>query len=204
MGIPMGRGVLVQIGSKSPGLGFTLIELMVTLSVLAILAVAAAPSFADFFDRYRLRGAVDDVVSVISIARAESVKSGRDVRIDFAGTTTAWCVAANPAPAPASGLLIEPPSSCDCIAGTCSAMPDGQVLSVPVGVHGNVGASSATLALAFVFDSKLGLVRPLDAHAATFTSPAGKYSMAVNVNPLGQAGACVPTGQRAIAGVPSC
>lgn len=188
----------------SLGRGFTLVELMVTIAVLAIMLAAAAPSFADFFDKYRLRGAVDDVVSVISNARAESVKSGRDVRVDFAGAATAWCVAANPAGAPTAGQPIGNPPDCDCSTGTCGAMPDGQVLSVPVGAHGNVGASAPTLALAFVFNSKLGLVNPLAAQAATFTSPAGRYSMAVTVTPLGQASVCVPIGQRAIAGVPSC
>lgn len=71
--------------------GFTLIELMVTIAVLAILLAVALPSFADFFDKYRLRGAVDDVVSVISNARAESVKADRDVNISFGGTAPQWC-----------------------------------------------------------------------------------------------------------------
>jgi type IV fimbrial biogenesis protein FimT len=179
-----------------------LVELMVTLAVLAILLAAAVPSFADFFDKYRLRGAVDDVVSVISDARAESVKSGRDVRVDFAGTASAWCVAANPADAPTGGAAIGSPDDCDCSTGTCNSMPDGHVLEVSIGKHKGITASAATLAEAFNFDSKLGLVDPLTQHTATFTSPSGKYSMDVTVNPLGQASACA-TGP-AIAGVPSC
>lgn len=175
-----------------------------TLAVLAIMLAAAMPSFADFFDKYRLRGAVDDVVSVVSNARAESVKTGRDVRIDFAGAATAWCVAANPAAAPTAGQPIGNPPDCDCSTGSCTAMPDGQVLSVPVAAHGDVAASAATLGLAFVFDSQLGLVSALTPQVATFTSPTGKYSMSVTVNPLGQASVCVLPGQPAIAGVASC
>jgi len=184
--------------------GFTLIELMVTLAVLAIVLAAAVPSFRDFFDKYRLRGAVDDVVSVISNARAASVKTGRNVRIDFAGTTSAWCVAASPADAPTAGKAIGEPADCKCDEGTCKAMPDGQSLAVPVGEHAGVSADAATVAEAFVFDSKLGLISPLAAHAATFTSPSKKYSMDVVINPLGQASACVPTDKPVIAGVPSC
>jgi prepilin-type N-terminal cleavage/methylation domain-containing protein len=46
-------------------LGFTLIELMVTLAVMAVVLAAAAPSFADFFDKSRVRGAADGVISLI-------------------------------------------------------------------------------------------------------------------------------------------
>ena len=84
--------------------GVTLIELMVTIAVLAIVLAAATPSFTDFFDRYRLRGAVDDVVSVISNARAEAVKGDRDVAVSIGGTTGAWCVGANAAVEPEDAL----------------------------------------------------------------------------------------------------
>ena len=69
----------------SHGQGFTLIELMVALAVLAILAMAALPAYRDFFERYRLRGAVDDVTSVIATARAGAVKADRDVNVSIGG-----------------------------------------------------------------------------------------------------------------------
>lgn len=190
--------------AQSENSGFTLIELMVTIAVLGIMLAAALPSFADFFDKYRLRGAVDDVVSLLSNARAESVKTGLDVRIDFAGGSTAWCVAANPAVVPGGGAPILDPGNCDCTAGTCGAMPDGQSLVVPVGEHGNVSASAANVGQWFVYDSKLGLVGDLNAHTATLASPTGKYSLAIVVTPLGQANVCVPTGMPGIAGFVPC
>jgi prepilin-type N-terminal cleavage/methylation domain-containing protein len=48
--------------------GVTLIELVVAMTVLAILATAALPAYRDFFERYRLRGAVDEVTSAIAQA----------------------------------------------------------------------------------------------------------------------------------------
>ena len=71
----------MQIGSKSPRHGFTLIELMVALSVLAIMLAAAAPSFADFFERYRLRSAVDDTLNLFAAARQGAVEADRNVKI---------------------------------------------------------------------------------------------------------------------------
>lgn len=202
----MGSGVLVAIRASSGNSGFTLIELMVTLAVLAILAAIAAPSFADIIDKFRLRGAVDDVVSVIANARAESVKSGLDVRVDFAGTTGAWCVAANPAVVPTAGERIDTAADCDCSASTstCIAMPNENLLSVPVGSHTGVTVTPATVGKAFTFNSKLGVVSPLVTHSVTLISPAGKYFLAATVNPLGQASVCVPIGKPVIAGVSSC
>ena len=49
-------------------LGVTLVELMVSLAVLAILATVAVPSFVDFLDKNRVRGAADAVVSLVSSA----------------------------------------------------------------------------------------------------------------------------------------
>ena len=195
---------MVAIRASSGNSGFTLIELMVTLAVLAILAAIAAPSFADIIDKFRLRGAVDDVISVIANARAESVKSGLDVRVDFAGTTAAWCVAANPAIVPTAGERIDSAADCDCSAGTCVAMPGENLLSVPVGSHAGVTVTGATVGKAFTFNSKLGVVSPLVTHAVTLISPAGKYFLAATVNPLGQASVCVPIGKPLIAGVSSC
>ena len=49
--------------------GFTLVELMVAVVVLAILAALAVPSFNDFFERGRVRNAAEDLVSLVSNAR---------------------------------------------------------------------------------------------------------------------------------------
>ena len=182
--------------------GFTLIELMVTIAVLAIVLTAATPSFVDFFDKYRLRGAVDDVVSVISNARAASVKSDRDVNISFGGaSTTAWCLGANAAVEPSGGNPVGNAAACDCT-DTAQCTVGGERMALNVGQEGKVSVDS--VATTFGFSSKLGLINPLGTASATFTSPSGKYDITVNINALGQASACTPAAKPAIAGVASC
>ena len=66
---------------KHPG-GFTLIELMVTLAVLAILLAAAIPAFVDFRERAAVRGAGSELVSFWANAKMEAIK--RDVPITVA------------------------------------------------------------------------------------------------------------------------
>jgi prepilin-type N-terminal cleavage/methylation domain-containing protein len=191
----------MRLPYAKPEHGLTLIELMVTLAVLAIVMVAAVPSFVDFFDKYRLRGAVDDVVSVISNARAASVKADRDVNISFGGTTAAWCIGANAAIEPTSGNQAVAPAPCDCT-DTTKCLVDGQRVAVDVGRHNGIAVDS--VATTFDYSSKLGLINPLGNAAATFTSPRGKFDMQVNINALGQASVCTPSGKPVIAGVTSC
>jgi type IV fimbrial biogenesis protein FimT len=191
----------MRMSHRSRNSGVTLIELMVTVAVAAILLVAAVPSFLDFFDKNRARGAADDVVSVISNARAAAVRADRDVRITFGGTTAAWCVGANAAAEPTGGNPVAAPADCDCT-DAAQCVVGGERLAVDVGKHADVSVDS--VATAFTFSSKLGLISPLGTAAATFTSPRGKYDVRVNINTLGQASLCVPAGKPVIAGVASC
>lgn len=181
--------------------GFTMIELMVTIAVLAILLAAATPSFTDFLDKYRLRGAVDDAVSVIANARAEAVKADRDVAISIGGSTSAWCIGANAAIEPVGGAPAAGATACNCaVANAC--IVGGQVSRIEPGKHNGVSVSA--VGGGFTFDSKLGVVDPLGSANLTFTSPSAKYDMQILVNALGQATVCVPAGKPDIAGVESC
>ena len=68
--------------------GFTLVELMCTLAVLAILAFAAAPSFASLMAGQRVRSASLDLSSALLLARSEAVK--RNATVTLAPTGAAW------------------------------------------------------------------------------------------------------------------
>ena len=56
--------------------GFTVVELMITLAVAAILFAVAVPSFMTFLNSNRLTGAGNDVVSLLQNARMESLRRG--------------------------------------------------------------------------------------------------------------------------------
>lgn len=60
-------------------LGFTLIELMVALTVLVVLLAVAAPGFRDFARAQRIKTASSELASALSYARSEAIKSRSNV-----------------------------------------------------------------------------------------------------------------------------
>lgn len=54
--------------------GFTIIELMVTLGILAILVGIAAPSFRESWMNARMTGLANDILADLNVARAEAIK----------------------------------------------------------------------------------------------------------------------------------
>lgn len=57
--------------------GFTLIELMVAVAVIAILATVAAPSFQEIMHRNRLTAAANEYVAALQTARMEAIRRNR-------------------------------------------------------------------------------------------------------------------------------
>lgn len=59
--------------------GFTLIEMLVTVVVLAIVTAAALPSFRSFVTTMRIKNVSFDVMAMLTLARAEAIKRNADV-----------------------------------------------------------------------------------------------------------------------------
>ena len=64
-----------------PMRGFSLVEVMVTVGILAILAALAAPSFQPLIDKWRVQQTVENMKSTLYYARSEAIKRGGRVGI---------------------------------------------------------------------------------------------------------------------------
>ena len=63
--------------------GFTLVELMVTIAVLAIIAMMAAPSFGDIMMSQNLNRSTQELVGQLNNARSKAVLERRDVKVQL-------------------------------------------------------------------------------------------------------------------------
>ncbi len=73
--------------------GFTLVELMVTIAVLAIVTSIAIPSFSSIILNNRIAGTTQNIQSTLALTRSEAVKRNKPVRICRANSDLDDCAA---------------------------------------------------------------------------------------------------------------
>jgi type IV fimbrial biogenesis protein FimT len=78
LGRSQGRIVRVM-----PRKGFTLIELMIGIVILAILTVLALPTFRDFRANTRIRNTADTIVHGVRLAQVEAIKRNENVTLEI-------------------------------------------------------------------------------------------------------------------------
>ena len=84
-----GSGIRLSLSHRVKSAGFTLLELMMTLAILAILLAVAIPSFRDTIIHTQRRAALSSINDALALARTEAVTRSAPVILCASANHTA-------------------------------------------------------------------------------------------------------------------
>ncbi len=117
--------------------GFSLVELLVVIGIIAVMAAVVVPPLTNYLKLYRIRGAAQQVYSEITAARLEAIKRNVSfgvVYVTLSNTTYRYVIEDNAVPP----NLTAPPS----LAGQAVlAGQAGPVRTLPLGVQFGAGCT---------------------------------------------------------------
>lgn len=166
----------ISIGMKVRGL--TLMELMVTVAIMAILVALAVPSFNAFLAKGRLSGAAEGLAQDLQLAKSEAIRGNTSVRTTFS-LGTAWCYGSVPSD---SSCSCAPTNTCTLrqVDSSSYAGVTMSALSFPSNTPGNFTTFTARQGLA-------------DVGTVEFTHP-NAGTLRVNLGAAGQVSICSTSG----------
>lgn len=138
--------------------GFTLIELMIALAVLALVTLIGFPAFSGIFERSRADADTSDLLRAFNVARLEAINHSEDVNIN-ATTDDDWTQ-------------------------DIEIVRDGTVIRRYAGLPAGATITTTGDVNSIVFDSLGGLKTP--ANAVVFTYSRGDSTKSLVVCPTGR------------------
>ena len=202
---------------------FTLIEVMISVAVIAVIVTLAAPSFREMILMQRLKGINAQLVTDMKFARSEAVSRNAHIQVQFqysSGSTGMSCyiIFARTPPAITAG-------ACDCAAAASPRCTDAltttEVRTVQLpnsdsiflanaaisgtgGVTYNASGSYVidprTGAMPVQYDDDVGYVTIPVFNVDVFIDESRKFR--TGVDPSGRPAVCIPSGS--IVGGPGC
>lgn len=153
--------------------GFTVVETLITMGLLAIIALAAIPSWNDFVKKKELINATEAIYDTLKLAYSESTKRNTDITVSFISGTN-WCVG------------LSDVGDCDCKTGTCTIQGVTHVIDSTSYSGINLSVTDLTSSKYVTFEG----IRGLASNSGTVTLMNSPYSIVLSVNKIGLLKAC--------------
>lgn len=181
-------------GRRRTDAGLTLVEMLIAVTILAIVSVFAIPTFDDFRVRERLKGAASNLYTDMQYARSEAVQRNTRLTVSFV-TGAGWCYGISAGNAP-----------CDCtVANDCDIKrvsgADFPGIAMSQAQFDSAGGASTWYSV----DPRRGQVvdaagAPVDGNVVF--AGAGSRSLRGDLNAVGRVHLCSPSGS--VSGYPTC
>lgn len=190
--------------SARPQRGLTLVELLVTLAIVAMLVMAAVPSFTGAIVNSRIRATGEAILTGIQLAKSEAVARNARVRFQLTSTLDGSCALSTTG---ANWVInLDPNADATEVEGRCNAAPSDAaapfILQTRPAASGSGSTQVAATQSSLVFT---GLGRLAEVPAGNvvinLTNPAGGTCadiggdvscLRIVVSPAGQARMCNP------------
>lgn len=104
--------------------GFTLVELMMAIVILAIVMAIAVPSYREYIQNLQIRNAAESVLRGLQLARTEAVSRNAPVRFTLDAAGSGWDVCVLNAAGNACASQIQRREASDGSSPSITATPD--------------------------------------------------------------------------------
>jgi prepilin-type N-terminal cleavage/methylation domain-containing protein len=206
MGLPGKLRLSCNLVGRRRAPGFTLIELVIVMIVVAIGVTLAVPTFRAIIEKRQLTTSVESIASFINFAQSAAVKRNEDVIVNIRRTDhDTWCVGATvgATACDCSETVTTDAAFCD-IGDVPYRIAHADVISNPtyelmhqMSVNGTATANSS-----FIFDPIRGTLLNLEQinirmhtnQGSDGTSDSRDYQLEVDVLPTGLVSVCTVDG----------
>lgn len=180
--------------------GFTLVEVMMSILLMAIGMALALPSYRDMVEKRQVTNGAEQVASFINVAQGVAMKTNQVVTVSYSRTDDdEWCIGA-----------VSGETACDCNVTDSTAINYCQIGSQPY-ILNNAHAGDRELVHsvtgdgAYAFDPIRGLFVDLDdSLQMELRSPSDQFRLNVVVNNTGRVILCSNSADHAIPGYEVC
>lgn len=179
--------------------GFTVIEVLIAVGVIAILASLALPSYRTIIEKRQVTSGAEKLGAFLSAVQMESVKRSENITVTYDRTgPETWCIGIRTGTADCNCMDTDP-ATADCkIDGEVRIINENDMMFA--GIMGSMDGDGS-----FTYDPARGLmVNHADAMEMELVSDNNAYALNVQVTATGRVKTCSDNASQKVPGYEVC